>query len=129
MATASEVFRPTVKKASQLDAKTLRAYIHAARGRGEEVGGLTTALQFKYAAPFNALILIITGVPLALGFDRRRVLAALSTAVLVSIASWLVGGVFQQLGTRGLLPPVVAAWTPTAWFAGLFIYLLSRTRT
>ncbi len=129
VAAASEVFRPTIKKASQLDAKTLHAYIQAARGRGEEVAGLTTALQFKYAAPFNALILIITGVPLALGFDRRRVLAALGTAVLVSIASWLVGGVFQQLGTRGLLPPLVAAWTPTAWFAGLFIYLLSRTKT
>lgn len=125
----AEAFQPSFRKATQLSAAELAQFISQAQLRGDELASWATALQFKYALPFNTMLLMLAGVPLALGFDRRRVLASLGAAILISLAFWLLTGLFQQLGTRGILPAVVAGWTPTLWCAGLFVYLLSRART
>ena len=125
----ADVFKPAADKPSQLSAGELRVYVKAAGGRGEEVATLATALQTKYAAPFGALALMILGAPLALAFDRRRILNALGAAVIASLIFWILGNFFQQLGARNLLPPVAAAWIPTALFGCFTVYLFSRTRT
>ncbi len=125
----AEVFKPAADKPSQLSAEDLRGYVKASNGRGETVALLATSLQAKYAAPFGAFALILLGAPLALAFDRRRILNALGAAVLASLVFWILTNVCQQFGVRGILPPVAAAWTPTALFSCLTLYLLSRTRT
>lgn len=124
-----QVFKPTVDKPSQLSVLALRSYLKAAKLRGADVSGLATALQRKYVNPFSVLVMAFIGMPLALAFGRRGATVALCVAVGVSIAYWGVGGGFQQLGTHGLLPPEVAAWSPPVIFAAAGTYFLSRVRT
>ncbi|HKO60723.1 MAG TPA: LptF/LptG family permease, partial [Pyrinomonadaceae bacterium] len=124
-----QVFRPTVDKPSQLSVAALAGYLRAAKQRGVDVSGLAVALQRKYVNPFSVIVMAFIGMPLALAFGKRGAVVALCVAVGVSIVYWGIGGGFQQLGTHGLLPPEVAAWSPPVIFAAAGTYFLSRVRT
>jgi len=123
------VFQPTIDKPSQLSSAALTNYIDSAKQRGSDVSTLAVALQRKYAAPFGILIMALIGMPLAISFGRKGTIIALCIAVGVSVAYWVVGGGFQQLGNLGLLRPTVAGWSPLLIFAAAGTYFLSRVRT
>ena len=123
------IFRSLVDKPSQLNADRLRSYIKTLKSRGGADPSLVVALQKKYAEPFAVLVMALTGIPLAFVFGRRSALAALSSAILIAFAFWIMTGRFQQLGDYGLLPPPVAAWSPLIIFAAAGTYLMSRART
>jgi lipopolysaccharide export system permease protein len=118
-----------VDKPSQLSAKGLSDYIKQVRRRGSVVSTLAVALQRKYAEPFSPLVMALLGIPLAFSFGRRSAIAALCSAIGIGLAFWGVTGGFQQMGSYGLLPPAVAAWSPLVIFAAMGAYLLSRART
>jgi LPS export ABC transporter permease LptF/LPS export ABC transporter permease LptG len=124
-----DLFKPGIDRPSQLSAKDLSAYIEKIKGRGGETASLVVALHRKYAEPFGALVMVLIGIPLALSFGRRSAIAALASAVAIGLIYWATIGGFQQLGAYSLLPPAVAAWTPTIIFAAAGTYLLSRART
>ena len=123
------VFRPTVDRPSQLNADRLRAYIKNLKDRGADTPALAVALQRKYAAPFGVIVMALIGMPLAISFGRKSTVVALCSAVVVSLAFWLVSGGFQQLGEHALLPPAPAVWTPIVIFACGGLYFISRVRT
>ncbi len=124
-----QIFKPTVDKPSQLSVTALSSYLKAAKQRGVDVSGLAVALQRKYVNPLSVVVMAFIGMPLALAFGKRGAIVALVVAVGVSILYWGVGGSFQQLGSHGLLPPEVAAWSPPVIFAAAGTYFLSRVRT
>ena len=111
-------FRPTVDRPSQLNATRLREYIKILKARGADTAALAVGLQRKYAAPFAVIIMALIGMPLAVSLGRKSTVAALSSAVIVSILFWLISSGFQQLGEHALLPAEVAVWAPIAIFAG-----------
>ena len=123
------VFRPTVDRPSQLTAENLRSYIRALKERGADTASLAVALQGKYAAPFSVIVMALIGMPLAISLGRKSTVVALCSAVVVSLAFWLVTQGFQQMGDHALLPPAVAAWAPMVIFAGGGLYVISRVRT
>jgi len=123
------VFRPTVDRPSQMSARSLRPYINNLKLRGAETATLAVALQRKYAAPFSIIVMALIGMPLAISLGRKSTVVALSSAVVVSLAFWLVTQGFQQMGDHALLPPAVAAWAPIVIFAGGGLYVVSRVRT
>jgi LPS export ABC transporter permease LptF/LPS export ABC transporter permease LptG len=123
------VFKPTVDRPSQLSADRLRTYIKTLKGRGADTAVLAVALQRKYAAPFSVIVMALIGMPLAISLGRKSTVVALCSAVVVSLAFWLVSGGFQQLGEHALLPPGPAVWTPIVIFACGGLYFISRVRT
>ena len=122
-------FKPTVDRPSQLDSAGLHEYVRALKARGADTTSLTVALQRKYAAPFSVIVMALIGMPLAISFGRRSTVIALCSAVVVSLAFWLVSGGFQQLGEHALLPAAPAVWTPIVIFACSGLYFISRVRT
>jgi LPS export ABC transporter permease LptF/LPS export ABC transporter permease LptG len=123
------VFRPTVDRPSQLSADRLRTYIKTLKARGADTAALAVALQRKYASPFSVIVMALIGMPLAISLGRKSTVVALCSAVVVSLAFWLVSGGFQQLGEHALLPPGPAVWTPIVIFACGGLYFISRVRT
>ena len=123
------VFKPTVDRPSQLSADRLRTYIKALKARGADTAALAVALQRKYASPFSVIVMALIGMPLAISLGRKSTVVALCSAVVVSLAFWLVSGGFQQLGEHALLPPGPAVWTPIVIFACGGLYFISRVRT
>jgi len=126
---SARTFRPTVDRPSQLNTTRLREYIHALKARGADTAILAVGLQRKYAAPFVVIIMALIGMPLAVSLGRKSTVAALSSAVVVSLFFWLLSSGFQQLGEHALLPAEVAVWAPIAIFAGGAFYFISRVRT
>ena len=122
-------FRPTVDRPSQLNTTRLREYIKILKARGADTAALAVGLQRKYAAPFSVIILALIGMPLAISLGRKSTVAALSSAVVVSILFWLISSGFQQLGEHALLPAEVAVWAPIAIFGAGAFYFISRVRT
>jgi len=123
------VFKPTVDRPSQLSADHLRTYIKTLKARGTDTAALAVALQRKYATPFSVIVMALIGMPLAISFGRKSTVIALCSAVVVSLAFWLVTGGFEQLGEHALLPPGPAVWTPIVIFACGGLYFISRVRT
>ncbi len=124
-----EMFKPTIDKPSHLSAKALSDYIKRAKLHGMNISEAAVALQKKYSAPFDVLVMAMVGIPLAISFGRKSAILALCFAVFLGLAFWAVSSGFQQLGDYELLPPVVAAWAPVTIFAIAGVYLLSRVRT
>jgi LPS export ABC transporter permease LptG len=123
------VFKPTVDRPSQLSADRLNSYIKTLKARGADTGTLAVALQRKYAGPFSVIVMALIGMPLAISFGRKSTVIALCSAVVVSLAFWLISSGFQQLGEHALLPPGPAVWTPIVIFACSGLYFISRVRT
>ncbi len=126
---SASAFKPTVDRPSQLDSVGLRKYVSALKVRGAETAALSVALEHKYASPFTVLVMALIGMPLAIEFGRKSTVIALCSAVVVSLAFWLISSGFQQLGEHALLPSTAAAWTPTVMFACGGLYFISRVRT
>jgi len=124
-----EVFKPAIDKPSHLSASVLSDYIKSIKKRGEGTETLELALQKKYAGPFGIMVMTLIGMPLALTFGRQSTIIALCLAIALGLIFWGATGGFQQMGEYGLLPPIVAAWSPIVIFAASGIYLLFRART
>jgi LPS export ABC transporter permease LptG len=124
-----DTFKPAVDKPSHLSAAVLSDRIKAARRRGSSVSAFEIALQKKYAGPFGVVVMALIGMPLALSFGRKSAMIALCLAIALGLVFWAAVGGFQQMGEYGLLPPIVAAWSPIVIFAASGFYLLFRART
>jgi lipopolysaccharide export LptBFGC system permease protein LptF len=120
----NELNRPT-----ELDSKSLSAYISKLKARGVNVAPLYVALERKRAEPFSPLIMILVGAPLAFVFGRRGTMVALCIAIGSGLAFLGLTSGFQQAGANGILAPTVAAWAPSLLFLAVGGYLLTRTRT
>jgi lipopolysaccharide export LptBFGC system permease protein LptF len=128
-AESPEVFKPTADKPSHLSAEALSDYIKTTRKRNGRTVAFEVALQKKYTGPFGVIVMALIGMPLALSFGRRSAIIALCLAIALGLFFWAATGGFQQMGEYGLLPPIVAVWSPVLIFAAAGLYLLFRTRT
>jgi lipopolysaccharide export LptBFGC system permease protein LptF len=126
-----ELFKPLLIKPSHLNSESLSAYIKLLKRRGEAVPvrALILALERRQSDLIAPLVMALIGVPLALAFGRRSAVTALCMAVIVGLLFWAAVGAAQQAGINGWLPPTIAAWSPTAVFLAVGIYLLARART
>jgi lipopolysaccharide export system permease protein len=123
------VLNEELNKPAELDAKSLSAYIQALKLRGVSVQPLSVALERKRIEPVYPLIMVLVGAPLAFVFGRRGTVTALCIAVATGLAFFGTVSGLQQVGANGLLPPLLAAWSPALIFLATGIYLLSRART
>jgi LPS export ABC transporter permease LptG len=118
-----------LNKPTELDARSLSAYIKELKARGVNVAPLSVVLERKRAEPFSPLIMILVGAPLAFVFGRRGTMVALCMAIGSGLAFLGLTSGFQQAGANGILTPSVAAWAPSLLFLAVGGYLLTRTRT
>ena len=118
-----------LNKPTELDAKSLSAYIKELKERGVNVAPLSVVLERKRAEPFSPMIMILVGAPLAFVFGRRGTMVALCMAIGSGLAFLGLTSGFQQAGANGILTPSVAAWAPSLLFLAVGGYLLTRTRT
>jgi lipopolysaccharide export system permease protein len=86
-------------------------------------------LHTRYATIFSHIIVMMIGIPFAVGFGRKtnmifNFLAALS----VTFIYWATQAVTASLGKNLVVSPFMAAWLPNFIFLGIGIYLLIKVR-
>jgi len=94
-----------------------------------ELGGLRVSMHSKIAFPLSTLVLLLIGVPSSLRWGGRSYLLGAGVGLVVSfffLACYLAS---IELGNRGELPAVIAAWLPVSSFGAFGLYLFTGIRT
>jgi len=90
---------------------------------------LEVLLHRRYATALLPLIVGLLAASFALNLGRKGKVLMAGYAVGVWLVYMGLSSVFEQWGSNGQLPPVIAVWAPLLLFGGLGIFLLSRIRT
>ena len=86
-------------------------------------------LQRKMAFPFVTVVMTLLAVPFGVTTGRRGALYGIGTGIVIALAYWIVSSVFVAIGSAGMLPPFLAAWSANIIVAGAAAFLFLNTRT
>lgn len=87
------------------------------------------ALHRKVAFPFVTFVMTLLAVPFGVTTGRRGALYGIGLGAAIALLYWLVMSVFVAVGSAGLLPPVLAAWTPNIIVTACAAYLMLIAKT
>jgi lipopolysaccharide export LptBFGC system permease protein LptF len=96
---------------------------------GLNVVDLAVELHRKLAFPFVTLVMTLLAVPFGVSTGRRGALYAIGLGIVLAISYWIVMSLFVALGKSGLLPPLLAAWTPNVIVLGCAVYVFLTVKT
>jgi lipopolysaccharide export LptBFGC system permease protein LptF len=93
------------------------------------VDRLTVQLHQKVAYPLSMVLLAWLSLPFAFRAGRRGAVGGIALALVLGMAYFGLMAFIIRLGEASLVPPVLAAWTPTVVFALLAINRHTTLRT
>ena len=88
-----------------------------------------TQMWYRFALPWNILVVVFVAGPLCMAFSRRGALGGIAGGLFLFIGLFSSSNVFLALGQGSRISPLVAAWTPSAVFLLLGFILLYRRAT
>ncbi|MBI4712313.1 MAG: LptF/LptG family permease [Planctomycetes bacterium] len=83
----------------------------------------------KFAFPLTNVVLIFLGVPLILMGESKKFSVGIGICLAVGLGFFVFKFLLENLGDKGVLPPLVAAWAPIIISIGAIIYLMKKIRT
>ncbi len=107
----------------------LATYIEKIRAAGYDSTRYLADLHAKLSYPLLNLVMVLIGIPFALKTSRSGGIALnIGLSMMLGFLYGVVFYVFLSFGRSGVLPPLVAAWTPTFLFglAGVFTLMSIR---
>lgn len=115
--------------AEEMSFLDLRRHVRRMRDRGLDTARLRLSLYEKLAFPAAPMVMVLIGLPFAFRSGRRGALYGLGIALTLVIVYWSSFAVSSALGQEGILPPIVAAFSPNLLFAVAGGYLFLSTRS
>jgi LPS export ABC transporter permease LptF/LPS export ABC transporter permease LptG len=109
--------------------RQLSDYIARLGASGANVIPQMVALQRKVAFPFVTVIMTLLAVPFAVTTGRRGAMYGVGIGIVLAISYWVMMSVSGALGAGGVLPPLLAAWTPNILFGAAAAYMVLTVRT
>jgi lipopolysaccharide export system permease protein len=107
----------------------LVAYIEGIRAAGYDSTRYVVAKHAKISYAFMCLMMVLIGIPFALKTSRSGGIAVnIVISVAIAFAYGVTFYIFISFGKSGVLPPLVAAWTPTLLFSLAGIFTLMSVR-
>jgi LPS export ABC transporter permease LptG/LPS export ABC transporter permease LptF len=107
----------------------LRAHIEDLKASGFNWLPLEVELQRKIAFPFVTVVMALLAVPFGVTTGRRGTLYGIGVGIVMALAYWIVISVFIAVGSAGMLPPFLAAWSANILVAGAALFLFLNTPT
>jgi lipopolysaccharide export system permease protein len=124
-----DYFKTEDAEADLMTVAQLRRTVRELAATGANVVPQQVDLQRKLAFPFVTFVMTLLAVPFGVTTGRRGALYGIGLGIVLALSYWLLMSVFVAVGKAGLLPPVLAAWTPNIIVSASAIYLLLRTKT
>ena len=124
-----EYFGGETPVAQLMTVPELRRHIADLKASGFNWLPLAVELQRKIAFPFVTVVMTLLAVPFGVTTGRRGALYGIGIGIVIALAYWIVSSVFVALGSAGLLPPFLAAWSANIIVAGAAAFLFLNTRT
>lgn len=124
-----DYFGREYRKAAQMSFKELSSYIRKLRAAGYRVDRLRVQLHQKVAYPLTLVLLPWLSLSFAFRVVRRGTVMGIALALVLGMTYFAVLAFSTRLGEASLLPPLLAAWTPTVVFALLAVNRHTYLRT
>jgi LPS export ABC transporter permease LptG len=90
-----------------------------------------TQMWYRFALPWNVLVVVLVASPLCVAFSRRGTLGGVAAGLFLFVGLFSSSNVFLALGQGSRVAPIVAACTPALFFlllGLLLLYLRSTNR-
>ena len=126
---APDYFKTEDAEADLMTVAQLRRTVRELAATGANVVPQQVDLQRKLAFPFVTFVMTLLAVPFGVTTGRRGALYGIGLGIVLALSYWLVMSVFVAVGKAGLLPPILAAWTPNIIVSASAIYLLLTAKT
>jgi LPS export ABC transporter permease LptG/LPS export ABC transporter permease LptF len=122
-----EIFQP--KESSKFTYPALKNYINYLTQSGYNATELQVELNKKISFPLSCLVMALLGVPFSFSTGKKGAFFGIGVSIAIAMSYWGVSGIFEALGTYGLLVPILAAWAPNIVFSAAGLVLLFTIRT
>ncbi|HYK89578.1 MAG TPA: LptF/LptG family permease [Acidobacteriota bacterium] len=122
-----EILEP--RESSKLTYFELKNYISYLRKAGYNATELQVELYKKISFPLSCIVMALLGVPFSFSTGRKGAFFGITASIAIAISYWGIFSVFEQMGSYGLLVPLLAAWAPNLLFASAGLVLLFTIRT
>jgi lipopolysaccharide export system permease protein len=110
----------------------LISYIRANASYGDKkLAPYWTHLFYRFALPWQCIIVVMFAAPLAVVFSRRGLVGGIANAVIIFFALMFLDNLFLNLGRSYRVPSFIAVWLPHLILGMLGVYLFklrSRNR-
>jgi len=107
----------------------LRRYIDALTRSGSNAKKLQVELALKVAIPFICLLIALFGAPLAISSPKSGAAWGVAASLATTFIVLLMFQLAKAVGAGGVLPPMLAAWTPNILVGVAAVYLLRKAPT
>ena len=107
----------------------LGAFIRNLERSGSDVGALKVGRMLKIAIPATCVIIMLFGAPLATSTQRGGTAFGVGISLGTTVIFLMLVQLTQAIGSKGLVPPNLAAWIPGLLFGLVGLVLLARVRT
>ncbi|RYZ61466.1 MAG: LptF/LptG family permease, partial [Proteobacteria bacterium] len=85
--------------------------------------------QSKYSFAFAGLVMCLLGIPFSVGKARSGgTMMNVGIVILLVFGYWILYSSSLTLGSHGHLTPILAAWAPNLFMAGLSYFFLLRLK-
>jgi lipopolysaccharide export system permease protein len=124
-----ESFEKIERRSAEMSYSELATYIRKIRSAGYDATRYLVDLHSRLSYPFLSLVMVLIGIPFALKTARSGGIAMnIGISVVIGFAFAVIYYVFLSFGKTGVLPPLVAAWTPTLLFSLAGVFTLMSVR-
>jgi len=82
----------------------------------------------RFAAPSACFVFVLLAAPFGIFHTRAGMIKGVITSILLCLSYYLIESLFINIGDKGFIHPVLAAWLPVAVFTGFGFYLLRKMR-
>ena len=124
LALVPEDLTTVVKEAEEMSFKELIAYINKVEEEGYDATIYKVDLFGKTALPFVCVIMSLVGASIGV---KKQIKESLPVGIAFGIGMvflyWIFYSFCMSLGYGGLVPPIIAAWTPNVMFITIGGYL------
>ncbi len=117
------------KVPDEMTYEELGTFISALERSGSDVGALKVGRMLKIAIPVTCVIIMLFGAPLATSTQRGGTAFGVGISLGTTVIFLMLVQLTQAIGSKGLVPPNLAAWLPGIVFGAVGIGLLARVRT
>lgn len=119
----------TPKAPQDMDFRELGRFIQAMERSGADVNILKVERMLKVVIPITSVIILLFAAALATSTQRGGAAFGVGLALGTTVVFIFLVQLTKGLGGNGILPPEIAAWTPSIVFGVLGAVLFARVRT
>jgi lipopolysaccharide export system permease protein len=97
--------------------------------RYPHVPSIVIRVHQRFSFPLSPLVLLLVGLPFVMDPHSKSFIKGLIFSFLLALGYYVAHFACIDLGNRGGLPPIVAAWLPISAFGAVGLVAFSRMRT